>query len=253
MRGWSSALALLAVAASGAAPLAAQDSPREVATAFFTAVAEERWRDAAGLLDLRTFERFRRDQVQWMRAPTPEPTITVEQLLRHDPGMPREVAEYEVKRIRERSRDVRGQMLEREFANVTSVDTLAALPAAEAAARWLQAQDYRWLWRLARRDAAHRGCPTMPESEGPRAAVREIVGAILADTIGYVLHTDPMFRMRSEDTDLHDPSPVVMHLRRRAGRWLILPRHDVLRAAGTIVTMDCEPIEPAARKPPDDR
>jgi hypothetical protein len=248
------ALAVLATIARAAAPVEAQDSPRDVAAAFFQAVAEERWRDAAGVLDLRAFERYRRQQVQWMRVPAPEPTITVEELMRHDPEMPREVAEYRLKEMRRIQRD-HGDLLEHLYAGVRSVDTLAALSVQDAAARWLQAKDHRWIWRRSALSAARRGCPVPPESPEPAVAqAHEITGIVaVGDTIAYVLHEDPVFRMKSGDIDLHGPAPSVLQLRRRRGRWEILPREDVFGVVGGVVAFHCEPTDPPPRKPPGTR
>jgi hypothetical protein len=249
-------LLLLAGLACGAAPAAAQESPTDVAASFFKAVAEERWRDAARLLELRAFDRYRREQVASMRLPMPESTITVEELLRHDPDMPRAAAEYRVRKAQEARRNTRERLLAHEYAGVTSLDSLAAMSAEEAAARWLQVRDVRWMSRRAHEEAVRSGrCPPgLPAGEPEVVAPHEIVGAVNNDSIAYVLHADPTFRPRRPDADLHGPGPTVMHLRRRGGRWQIVPRYDVLREGlGSFVSVECTPVDSAPRRRPGDR
>ncbi len=85
------AMAVLAV------PATAQPSdPRAVAEAFFNAVAEERWIEAARHIDLESFDAFRKAQIASARAARPEHQFTVDDLLRGQPDMPPAVAEYQV-------------------------------------------------------------------------------------------------------------------------------------------------------------
>ena len=85
-------LALLGTLAAGTA--AAQEPPpnaaaAEVASAFFRAIAQQRWRDAVRYLDPTGLEPYRQQVVAAARRP-PHVT-TVEELLRGDPDMPRAV------------------------------------------------------------------------------------------------------------------------------------------------------------------
>lgn len=244
----SGAWRLLLLAALLRAPQAAwaQEAPRDVAASFFAAVAEARWRDAARLLDLRAFDRYRRELIASMRLPVPERTITVEEILRHQPDMPRAVAEYQVSKAQEAQRDVSAMMLSHDYAGVTSVDSLAAMSAEEAAARWVQARDDRWMSRRALEAAVRRGhCPPGLTTDRPEAvAPQEIVGTVITDSVAYVLHVDPRFRSTRPDADLHGPGPSVLQLRPVAGRWRIVPRQDVLRARGAVfVSADCMPVD----------
>jgi hypothetical protein len=139
MRPTVAAAVLAALSAAGAIQLGAQASPTEVAAAFFKAVTEERWRDAARELDLAAFDRFRRERIAAERlSPRRQWVVTADDLLRRDPDMPRAVAEYQAKKIEESARET-VSWTERDFANVSGIDSLAALSAEEAAARWLQA------------------------------------------------------------------------------------------------------------------
>jgi hypothetical protein len=161
----------VALAAAGAAPVHAQESPAQVAAAFFKAVAEERWRDAARQLDLAAFDRFRRERIAAARLPQPpHRQTTVEDLLRHDPDMPRAVAEYQIRKMTEARRHV-FNWVDHEFAGVADVDALAALSAEESAARWLQARDLRWQSRRAAERERARGC-ALPPGQTPRCRRR---------------------------------------------------------------------------------
>ncbi|MFN2567647.1 MAG: hypothetical protein ABR499_21845 [Gemmatimonadaceae bacterium] len=245
-------LALTALAATSA-PLAAQESPRDVAASFFRAVAEERWRGAAGHLDLAAFDRYRRERIAAERLPQPpRRTITADDLLRQDPDMPRAVAEYQARRMSEAT----GRALtwvDHEFADVPTVDSLAALSAEESAARWLQARDPRWTARRNAQVQRERGCPVPLElGRSFPPPVHEIVASVVADSAtAYVLHRDATLRRRAEpdlDASIHSEGPLVMTLRRRNGRWQILPRDATSHGFTHVVGFfdDC----PRANRPP---
>lgn len=71
-------VAIATVSIAGAVPGAAQETPRAVASAFFKAIAEERWRDAARAMDLMAFDRYRRERIAALRLPQqPMGQITV--------------------------------------------------------------------------------------------------------------------------------------------------------------------------------
>lgn len=141
---------ILAVGALLAAPRAlgcqttARDSVTAAASAFLGALADAPWRDAATYLDLAPFEAYRRELVRSMHAPRTVPTLTVERVMTGDPDMPRAVAECQLQRM-QRAMSENEDFRLREFADVPSVDSLAARSTEEAAVRWLQAKDPRWL------------------------------------------------------------------------------------------------------------
>src|SRR4051812_21669477 len=95
---------------------------------FQTVVARmnaEDWNGAAGLCDPVSLAWFRRTMLeQYSRNDRPV-TITVEQFMKMEPDMPREVAEYNVKRAQKTvNQDNR---LQNDFPNVASVAALRAL------------------------------------------------------------------------------------------------------------------------------
>jgi hypothetical protein len=244
----------VALAAAGAAPVHAQESPAQVAAAFFKAVAEERWRDAARQLDLAAFDRFRRERIAAARLPQPpHRQTTVEDLLRHDPDMPRAVAEYQIRKMTEAQRQV-FNWVDHEFAGVADVDSLAALSAEESAARWLQARDLRWQSRRAAERERARGCALPPEADSAMPSpVHEVVATAVTDSAtAYVLYRDAIRRRAEPDLDaaVHSDGPSVMTLRRRGGRWQILPREGMLHGlVGVVhvVSPDCRPLQRAPR------
>lgn len=142
------AAVLALVAAIASAPLRAQASapgaastPEGVARAFIAALEGHRWADAARLVHPDALNRHRERSLSSLRGLTHRPTITVEDLLRHDPEMPREVAEYQVRRATEGAQDY--PRMEFERAGVASVEELERLSPEEAFARYLEANDLR--------------------------------------------------------------------------------------------------------------
>lgn len=229
---------------------AAQETPREVAEAFFKAVAEGRWRDAARAMDLLAFDRYRRERIAAARLPRPPiPPMTVDEYLQHEADMPRVVAEYHVRKINERRSDPTEptDWLLHEFAEVPSVDSLAKLFVEEAAARWLRAQDLRWTLRQARERERARGCPLPGDGADviPAPAYHVVGEAIVDSTTAYVLHEDRQFRRAEPDVDaaMHATAPAILTFRRRGDRWRILPRETMLRGGAGVgfVSVRCLP------------
>jgi hypothetical protein len=247
-------VAIATVSIAAALPGAAQETPTGVATAFFEAMAEERWRDAARSMDLLAFDRYRREQISAVRLPQPpRRRMTVDDYLQHQPDMPRAVAEYHVRTMNERVHDP-SEWLLREFAGVRSLDSLAALSAEEAAARWLQAQDFRWSFRQAREQERARGCPIPDEADQHLPAPEHrVVGAVIVDSAtAYVLHEDDQFRRAEPDRDaaMHAPLPNILTLRRRGDRWRILPRQAMFHGSGAVAHVSVQCVPSARPRPP---
>jgi hypothetical protein len=235
MRSAVAVVALAVLSTAGANRTVAQASPAEVAATFFKAVAEERWRDAARELDLTAVDRYRRERIAAARLPQLRPRpMTVDEYLRHNPDVPRAVAEYHVRGINEARFDP-DEWVIREFANVSHIDSLAALSAHDAAARWLQAQDLRWMVRLSEEEQRKRGCvPVADAAPSVPAPRHEILGMIIADsTTAYVLYREAALRRAEPDVDaaVDAEPPHVLTLRRRGGTWRLLPRRGMLFGA----------------------
>ena len=178
-------------------------------------------------------------RLRWQQQFT-RPDLTIDDFLRDDPAKPRAVAEYELKRYRDRSLSVDGDVLSYEFAGVRSLLELARLTLLEATVRYIQAQDAR----VQQREAARRGgCP----DSVPRvpASLRRIVGVALAsDTVAFVLHEDGT--PKDEADGLPRLEPMVMQLRLRGGSWTIMPGRALLQPPATsVISLPCG----AARRP----
>ena len=228
-------VALSMPAVADAQPGAGAVPPEQVASAFFQAAAAERWAEAVGYLDLAHVERHRQMVVASGRRPAARSGPSVEELLRLDPEMPRAAAEYQVRKWREATAR-HGDLVTQEFARVPDAGTLAALPLDTAAARWLEAQDFRYQLR---RPLAAQGCPpALSDSLGARPPHR-IVGTVVRDTVAYVLHQDADWPESS--VAWSGTAPAVMPLRREPdGRWRIVARFDLLRRAnGMISVSEC--------------
>ena len=215
----------------------AQAKPEEVARAFFAAQAEGRWHDAARLLDLSTFRRILDNSLKFSNRPAV--VRTADDLIRFQPDMPREVAEYQVRQLNERNGAF--NPLSHDYAGVTSRDTLAKLPIDEAAARWLQARSPEWQRELAFKEATRRGriCDQPADSMKKAMVAREripkaeILGTVTRDSIAYVLVSDDHPRaMASGTTHGIEPSPSVLQLIRVNDTWRVIPTFDMPNAAG---------------------
>lgn len=203
-------------------PAAAQTAgPRDVASRFLDAIAAERWTEAAQMLDLDAF----REYVQHFtsrsdRSSTTRPIPTVEDLRRQDPSMPREVAEWHVRQMRE-AQSRMGDPTEYEFAGVRSIAALRRLPIEEAAARWLEARSPQYSLR---RQLEEMRCP-VPDARDLPVPERRLLGVITeSDTVSYALHR--------EELEFGGPPAGgefgVIELKLRRGRWVVEPRGDLL-------------------------
>jgi hypothetical protein len=233
--------------ASGAQSQAQPTKPENVAKAFFNAVAAGRWSEAAGYVDLDSFERFR----QQMLGSEQSQSIakwTADSLIKREPDMPRAVAEYQVAQIRKHFNDS-SEALRYEFANVGTNSELAALSPIEAAARMIEAQDIRYKIRLSHETtrcvAPYR--PAMPNAE---VSPDQILGTIVRDSMAYVLHIKGVIALdsatkvesarramyrRPEDTEPIPFPPGVMQLRNVGGRWVILGGWGILASPNQVV------------------
>jgi hypothetical protein len=125
--------------------------PLELFRQAAEALQQEHWGDVARLCDPASLERFRNEQVRMLAPARPLPALTVEQLMRHDPQMPREAAEYQVASAR-RHTDA-ATRLEREFPGIEGLEQLRAMEPAELFAVWLQGQSPGHQARMAIRDS----------------------------------------------------------------------------------------------------
>jgi hypothetical protein len=256
-------------------------SPADIARQFFAAEREARWLEAARLLDLKSFEPRRARSVANARlAQHAQPfNLSVDQMLRHDPSMPRAVAEYQVKQAKESYRDF--NPLTYEYADVPTADSLAALPVDVAAARWLEAKDPRWLMKreMNRQPQTFTGdCAKVYDSLikatkvpdiGAAATMfavprREVIAIAAvpstagpADSLSYVLFRE-RYDTRGDSTarGLMDRpemqmSPNVLTLIRTNVGWRVLPALDFGGLSGSAgFSFDCtvDSVKPPAKK-----
>lgn len=250
-------------------------SPADVAREFFAAERDARWLDAARMFDLKSFEAQRAQSVaNARRTRDAHPfRLTVDQILRHDPSMPRAVAEYQVKQAEQSFRDF--NPLADEYADVPTADSLAALPIEVAAARWLEAKDPRWVMKRQARSSGE--CAQVYDSLLKRPSTLDSVAASMfmlprpevvavasggstagsADSLSYVI-----FRERYETTldSTARPrmavlpmqmSPSVLTMIRTPAGWRVQPVQDLGYAHGTFgFSFDCaiDSVKPPARK-----
>ena len=153
---------------------------------------------------------------------------TVEGLLRSDPEMPREVAEYEVERAR---RDPPPNPFFGDLYGIESEADLDGMEPPEIFARYLHGCDYRWRWRahvraLIERHPQHRESleEQLQRSSSPWSG--EVLGDVVNGERAYVLFGGPDEPVEVSPRDF---APRVGVLRSLDGRWLlssdIIPGH----------------------------
>lgn len=223
--------------------LAGQQKPEDVVRAFFKAEDGNRWLDAARMLDLKSFERIRRDFVEGMRHRPDFGAPTVESMMRMDPDMPRSVAEYQVAQWQKQMLDY--DLLAQDFARVPSVDALGALSMEEAAARWLEAKGPEWQTERSWRDPRNRramNCSGLSDSAAKALQVknsresRAVIRGATSDSgsVSYVVIdvVHPRFPVADTVEAGRGPLPRAIRLRKIAGVWRIEPAADLPNANG---------------------
>jgi hypothetical protein len=244
---------MVAVGFSSAMTQSPAASPEEVVHQFFKAEDEDRWLDAARLLDLNRFETLRQMTLKGVRTFLPPSRLTPEMIMRTDPEMPRAVAEYQAKQANKDFEEF--DLLTFQFARVPSADSLEALSVEEAAARWLEAKGPKWAEERDRTRAAGRPPMKCPPSIGavsvtslgqyklPGAA---ILGATTdGDSARYVVVGRSGFGIRP-GSQVFEPeqSPHVLTLVRVNSAWRIVPTADMITSTGssgnTTYSIACE-------------
>jgi hypothetical protein len=235
-------------------------TPSAVADSFFSAWAGGRLRDAARLMDLDTFGKLRDDEVKNMRHARTR-RMTADDYMKYQPRMPRAVAEFEAAQFNENAG--RNDWLMHDYANVPDVDRLAALSVEEAAARWLEAKDRRYIMRRALEEQRSR-C-NVPDSVFAQmfpfpTTKYEVMGTIVKDTLAWTLFEET-FDVPPSDS-LHAPSP--RRRRRTRVSWAMPPSVLTLRRIGdtwrvapgmpfgdqvSIMVADCTPMRQQKSSP----
>jgi hypothetical protein len=242
------------VCASRAQSATSAGEPAAVVDSFFRATEQEHWRDAARLMDLEAFGELRDQAVRFMRRPQKVHRLTADELMKHDPKMPRVVAEYEVARSNEAMARYNG--VSQDYANVPSVDSLAALPVDEAAARWLQAKDPRYRMRQSLEELRSRcdlpdSVVALVLSQAP-STTTQVLGTVLEDSTAYVLYAEkPVQRAGSDSVHARGRQrrptpraawvmpPPVLTLRRLGSHWRIAPGEPFGGWSGYMTVTDC--------------
>lgn len=272
---------LTLLASNAGAQSSSSATPADVARDFFAAERDGRWLDAARLIDLKSFEAQRARSVANARHARPQFHLTVEELLRHNPTMPRAVAEYQVKQSEILMRDY--NPLWDEYADVPTADSLAHLPVGVAAARWLEAKDPRWQVRRSAKNGLPAECeqssgpPLKALTDSEVKGLSEMAMSVLipppqqivavasagsvtpgsTDSVSYVLFRD-RYENRHDSTSAGMPgpeiqtSPSTLTLIKTSGGWRVYPALDFGLVHGASFGFDCsiaiDSVKPAAKK-----
>ena len=232
----SIALLLLVVALPGAgrAQRSTAQTPVDVFREFVAHVSAGRYADAARFLPLVEIEKQRSNTLAEARRPHRE--WTVEDFMRHNPDMPRVVAEYEVSRRDRIMKEYGNEGLEGSWDGVRDTMQLKALTIEAAAARWIAAHDSRL--------QAVRHAERSPRCRGRAPAVNLI--ALRFDVLGGLTHGDTTWVLyrhvlgESLAEMSLEVAPFVATLLRQEGRWVVWPTHTLLSGNGFFVSVACD-------------
>jgi hypothetical protein len=164
----------IAAAQAGAA------TPDAAVRSFFAALESGRWMDAARMVHPGALARFREGHLESVRSATDpafQRELSVDELLRHDPQMPRAVAEYQVQRNSQSTRTYLRHALE--SAGVASLEELERLRPEEAFARFLAANDERRQIQRALEGRADSAMGALISRMAPRT-LRTLIGTVPA-------------------------------------------------------------------------
>lgn len=217
--------------------------PVATVTAFWAAAVAMRWTEAVSLLDLSPLEKSRQAQLEVARMPRGR-EYTAEDLMRRDPDMPREAAEYEIRRLER----MRQQYPERPFSFYLGVDSAAQLermPIDEMATRWIQGHDPLWQVLEQRR---RYNCPPSSGLDSLIALRRpQVYGGVTVGDTAFVIFRSGWLPAAFYTGDAGDiVLPQVAVLRKGRAGWRIRAVEDLMMGSGLglMGNTDCP-----ARKP----
>ncbi len=246
------ALAALLVWLAGADLAAAQGgatTPDAAARSFFAALESGRWMDAARMVHPDALARFRDRKLMMLRSatdPAAERTITVDELLRHDPRMPRAVAEYQVQEAGRTMDTYLRHALE--SAGVTSVAEFERMGPEDAFARYLAANDEGRQMRRALRGKADSAMGALVSRMTPRP-VRTLIGSVPAAQGAETAYAVYSVSHRGGLVPMTGPERVsVVGVRRDGAAWKLDPGEPLaheLFGGGSLSVM----IEPEGSMP----
>lgn len=182
-------VALLLPVAAGAQRAAPRDTSADAAArAYFAALTEARWIDAARLLVLAPVDSQRAGLLEAARDLGIRRPRVPEDFFGTDSTMPREVAEWFAKQA-DRYEHVEDDFVSAVFANVRDTTELARLSLLEAAARWLEARDPRY--HHLRSMAMCGDVAVLPDSIRRALQPRyEVMGLVHRPDTAWVMHRD---------------------------------------------------------------
>lgn len=221
-------------------------TPEAVVAALSRALAARRWRDAVAFLDEASLQEFHRSQTKFIpERVAPPRTLTADDLMRHEPEMPRDVAEYTVRQHRRHQED-HIMHPEHEFAGITSWAEIATLAPDDLASRWLEAHDPA---NEMRRQLARKGRPSLaddflpPQRQLlPLGHVRE--GDNLAHVVCRERYAQPGFAASGAESpgSESDPAPgwlqIVPVRRDERGDWYVLFDYVLLTGRSVALVYD---------------
>ena len=223
-------------AGAGQAP-AVELGPTQIMEAFWRSLVSQRWAEAAGFLELTALDTYRRELVREARQTRAAPPLTVERLMRADPDMPREVAEYEVRRHGQRAKQPPSQQIPG-FAGLDSMAQLERLSLEELGTRWVQGNDLRGMMK---QQLAAQNCPTGSAMDSILAAsTPRVIGSLqVSPDTAIAVFLEPL--IRASDASYYADGVLTAYLLRTPRGWRIVPRQSLLGVAGMAFSVGCVP------------
>ena len=115
--------------------------PLALFQAAVDALNAEDWAAAAALVDPVSLRTFARQIREWLAPDVPPTAMTADDYLRHDPQLPRAVAEHYAAEARRHAEPT--SRMPAQLRGVTSIEALRALTPEEVLSKWLDARSFR--------------------------------------------------------------------------------------------------------------
>jgi len=186
-------------------------TPKAVFDAAVDALQREDWAAVAALCDPASLMAFKRQVLDRVDSQRPGSELTAERLMQLQPGMPREVAEYEVAAHRQASDP--SSVLRVEAPGVLDVDELRAMDPTAVFAAHLSAAS-----RAQQIERALRGTPIPPEvveqvRNAPRPGFRQRFLGVVEDggRMAYVVYRQEPDRLADQNSDPDTDAVLAVH------------------------------------------
>ena len=230
---------LLAIAPTLEAQRPQAPTADAVARDFFEAFEAGRYLEASRHLDTAFIAQTKRRLLESYRIPRVTTPVSADDIMKHDPTMPRVVAEYYANQAARSEQEF--NELEFMFADVPDTTALKLLSVRDLAARWVEARDVRYTMRKlflsqrCRKNGDDSTAQVIADSAITSIPIprKEVLGVVARRDTAYVLYREIA---ASDETSSILNEPRVMTMISR-DRWRILANEAF---SGTSVAFGCD-------------